>query len=225
MPTLPLPILASGDRRTREEFERRYAATPHLCKAELIEGVVVPPAALRLNSHSRPYALLLAWLADYWVATPGVDLGVEPTVRLDGANVPQPDAVLMIEPSLGGQARLSEDDYYIEGAPELVAEIAASSAAIEVGDKKQVYCRNGVQEYIVWQVFAARLDWFVWQDGVYSPLPADGQGIIRSRIFPGLGLATTDLLAGNIQPVLTVLQQGLYSSEYAAFKQQLVGRG
>lgn len=70
MPILPLPILASGDRLTREEFERRYAATPHLRKAELIEGVVyVPPAALRFNSHSRPHALLLAWLSDYWLAT------------------------------------------------------------------------------------------------------------------------------------------------------------
>ena len=49
-------------------------------------------------------------------------------VRLDLDNAPQPDAVLMIEERCGGQARLSDDDYddYIEGAPELVAEIAAS---------------------------------------------------------------------------------------------------
>ena len=46
-------------------------------------------------------------------------------VRLDLDNAPQPDAVLMIEERCGGQARLSDDDY-IEGAPELVAEIAAS---------------------------------------------------------------------------------------------------
>ena len=31
---------------------------------------------------------------------------------------------------------MSEDDY-IEGAPELIAEIAASSAAIDLGDKKR----------------------------------------------------------------------------------------
>lgn len=36
---LPLPELASGDRLTREEFERRYAAIPYLKKAELIVGL------------------------------------------------------------------------------------------------------------------------------------------------------------------------------------------
>jgi Uma2 family endonuclease len=81
----------------------------------------------------------------YKTLTPGTALGVEPTVRLDGMNAPQPDAVLLIEPSAGGQVQLSEDDY-IEGAPELVAEIAASSAAIDLGDKKQVYWRSGLQE-------------------------------------------------------------------------------
>jgi Uma2 family endonuclease len=53
-------------------------------------------------------------------------------------NEPQPDAVLLIEEQAGGQARLSEDDY-IEGAPELVVEIAASSAAIALGDQKRAY--------------------------------------------------------------------------------------
>lgn len=35
-----LPPLQSGDRLTRSEFERRYAADPHIKKAELIEGIV-----------------------------------------------------------------------------------------------------------------------------------------------------------------------------------------
>ncbi len=36
---LPLPKLASGDRLTCEEFERRYAAIPYLKKAEFIVGL------------------------------------------------------------------------------------------------------------------------------------------------------------------------------------------
>ena len=39
-PLLKLPPLESGDRLSRAEFERRYAAMPALKKAELIEGVV-----------------------------------------------------------------------------------------------------------------------------------------------------------------------------------------
>ncbi len=129
------------------------------------------------------------------ITTPvsGVLLLVTIGVRLDLDNEPQPDAVLMIEEQAGGQARLSEDDY-IEGAPELVAEIAASSAAIDLGDKKRAYRRNGIREYIVWQVFEQRLDWFYLQEGEYVPLPVDENGVIRSQVFPGLWLAANDLL-------------------------------
>jgi hypothetical protein len=35
-----IPPLESGDRLTRDEFERRYQAMPQLTKAELIEGIV-----------------------------------------------------------------------------------------------------------------------------------------------------------------------------------------
>lgn len=152
-----LPPLENGDRLNRYEFERRYDAMPQVRKAELIEGVVYMAAALRFRSHAEPHSHLLIWLGSYKVATAGVALGIEPTVRLDLDNEPQPDAVLLIEEYAGGQSRLGEDDY-VKGAPELVAEIAANSAAIDLGDKKRAYRRNGIQEYMVWQVFEQRLD-------------------------------------------------------------------
>jgi len=113
------------------------------------------------------------------------------------------------------------DDVYIEGAPELVVEIAASSAAIDLHAKKQAYRRNGVQEYIVWQVLDQKLSWFYLEKGEYLDLPADPDGIARSRVFPGLWLAVTELLAGNMQRVLTVLQEGVQSDVHAAFVQNL----
>lgn len=214
-----LPPLENGDRLNRYEFERRYNAMPRLKKAELVEGVVYMAAALRFRSHGQPHGNLITWLGNYKVATPGVELGIEPTVRLDLDNSPQPDAVLLIEEQYGGQSWLSEDDY-VEGAPELVAEIAASSAAIDLGDKKRAYRRNGIKEYIVWQVFEQKLDWFYLQEGEYLPLPVDENGVIRSQVFPGLWLAVDELLAGKMIQVLAVLQQGLASSEQAAFVQQ-----
>ncbi|MCG9893165.1 MAG: Uma2 family endonuclease [Thermosynechococcaceae cyanobacterium MS004] len=217
---LALPPLENGDRLTRAEFERRYAAMPHLKKAELIEGVVYMAAALRFRSHGRPHALLMAWLTDYWLATPGTELGDNPTVRLDWNNTPQPDAVLLIDQAVGGQSYLSEDDY-IEGAPELVIEVAASSASYDLGEKKKVYRRNGVREYIVWQMFENRLDWFVLQDNEYVNLVPDEDGILRSRVFSGLWLAVEALLTGDMVQVLTVLQQGLASAEHQTFVQAL----
>jgi Uma2 family endonuclease len=215
-----IPPLENGDRLTRYEFERRYNAMPHLRRAELIEGVVYMAAALRFRSHGQPHASLMTWLGNYMVATPGVALGDAPTVRLDLDNEPQPDAVLLIEEQCGGRSRLSEDDY-IEGAPELVVEIAASSAAIDLGDKKRAYRRNGIPEYIVWQVFDRKVDWVCLQEGDYVSLPVDADGTIRSRVFPGLWLAVEDLLAGNMVRVLAVLQAGLAAAEHGAFVQQL----
>ena len=215
-----IPPLESGDRLNRYEFERRSQAMPHLKKAELIEGVVYMPAALRFKSHGQPHGNIMGWLWTYKIATPGIELGDNPTIRLDLNNEPQPDAVLLIEEPYGGKTKLSHDDY-IEGAPELVAEIAASSAAIDLGDKKRAYQRNGVQEYLVWQVYDQKFDWFSLANGTYSPLPVDTNGVIRSGIFPGLWLAVSDLLAGNMTRVLAVLQNGLASHEHSLFVQQL----
>ncbi|MBW4564664.1 MAG: Uma2 family endonuclease [Mojavia pulchra JT2-VF2] len=216
-----IPFLENGDKLTRYEFERRYNAMPNLKKAELIEGIAyIMPAALRFRSHGQPHGWIIGWLVSYEAATPGVALGVEPTVRLDLDNEPQPDVVLLITPEAGGQARLSDDDY-IEGAPELIVEIAASSVAIDLHAKKQAYRRNGVKEYIVWQVLEQKLSWFYLEQGEYLELVPDDRGILRSRVFPGLWLGVSELLVGNMQSVLAALQAGLQSPEHAAFIQQL----
>jgi Uma2 family endonuclease len=94
-----------------------------------------------------------------------------------------------------------------------------------LGDKKRAYRRNGIREYIVWQVFEQKLDWFSLQEGEYVPLPVDDDGIIRSLVFPGLWLAVTALLTGDMARVLAVLQQGLASPEHVALVQQLSQQG
>ena len=215
-----IPPLENGDRLSRYEFERRYSAMPHLKKAELIEGIVYMAAALRFRSHGQPHGRITGLLLMYEISTPGVALAIEPTVRLDLDNEPQPDAVLLIDSQAGGQSQLSEDDY-IEGAPELIVEIAASTVSIDLHSKKQAYRRNGVKEYIVWQVLDEKVNWFYLENGEYLDLPIDENGVFRSRIFPGLWLAASELLAGNMQQVLAVLQSGLNSAEHLAFVQQL----
>lgn len=221
LPASIIPPLTNGDKLTRYEFERRYNAVSKPKKAELIEGIVyIMPAALRFRSHGQPHGRILTWLGNYEAMTPGVALGVEPTVRLDLDNEPQPDAVLIIIPEAGGQTRISEDDY-IEGSPELVVEIAASSVAIDLHGKKQAYRRNGVREYIVWQVLDEKLSWFSLQEGEYLELAPNEEGVLQSRVFPGLWLAVNELLTGNMQVVLNVLQTGLQSVEHADFIDKL----
>lgn len=111
----------------------------------------------------------------------------------------------------------------IEHPPELIGEVADSSASYDLHEKLIAYQRNGVQEYVVWQLYENRLDWFHLVKGNYEPLPPDADGIIRSRVFPGLHLAVESLLAGDMAEVLAVLQKGLQTKEHAAFVQYLKG--
>ena len=219
--SVPVPALASGDRLTRAEFERRYEATPEKFKAELIEGVVYVASPVRAF-HGTPHAALITWLGVYWTATPGISAADNTTTRLDLDNEPQPDALLRIE--TGGTSTLSEDGY-IEGTPELIAEIATSSAAIDLGSKKNAYRRNGVQEYLVWQTFENRFSWLRLQAEEFVLIEPDAEGIIRSSTFPGLWLAVTALLEGRMIDVMNTLQTGLASPEHQAFVQKLAQQG
>ena len=215
-----IPPLKPGDLLTRDEFHRRYEATPHLKKIELIEGVVYMGSPVRHTRHSQPHGLMMGWLAVYNAGTPGTDFGDNATVRLNDDNEIQPDAFLRLESRLGGHSQISEDDY-IEGAPELIVEIAASSTDYDLDIKFLVYQHCGVQEYIVWQTEDEQLDWFRLVEGVYVPLQANTAGIIESRAFPGLRLAVDALLARDLATVLVELQKGLDAPEHAAFVDRL----
>jgi len=218
--TSSVPALQPGDHLTREEFERRYDATPNLRKAELLEGVVYMPPPVSQEGHSGPHFDLIGWLGQYRIATPGIKGGDNGTLRLDLDNEPQPDAFLYILPSHGGQVRLSLDGY-VEGAPELVAEIAASSASYDLHVKKKVYRRNGVREYLVWRVFDEVVDWFGLREGEYVSLLPGADGIFRSEILPGLWLDAGALLRGDVAAVAQIQQRALAGAEHERFLAQL----
>ncbi len=213
-------FLENGDRLTRKEFERRYHAMPRLKKAELIEGTVFMPSPLHFERHARPHALVMGWLATYWAATPGVELADNATLRLDADNEFQPDALLRLPENAGGTSRISRDDY-LEGAPELIVEVASTSASHDLHDKRKVYRRNGVREYLVWLVREKRLLWLVLEDDEYQPLQPGADGLWRSRIFPGLVLNGPALLNGDLARVLADQQCCLGSEEHRRFVETL----
>lgn len=215
-----VPLLEPGDRLTLAEFERRYDAMPEVKKAELIEGVVCMPSPVRVDVHGRPQAELLTWLGTYSAASPGISAADNSTLKLDNDNMPQPDALLMIDPSIGGQAPIDSKGY-IAGAPELVAEIASSSVSIDLHAKLNVYRRSGVREYIAWRVLDRAVDWFVLRDGAYRPLSPGEDGILRSEVFPGLWLHAAAMLEGKLDQVLGTLQQGIATQEHQDFAASL----
>ena len=219
-PTTGIPLLENGDRLTRDEFERRYDAMPDLKKAELLEGVVYVPSPIRFRRHGRPARHLSTWLGHYEAATAGVEGGDNTSLRLDLDNEPQPAGFLRIDPARGGQSSTSADDY-VEGAPELVAEVSSSSVSYDLHVKLGAYRRNGVREYIVWRVMDREVDWFILEGSEYRRLEKDAAGVYRSRVFPGLWLDTKALIDGDLARVIAVLDGGLRLPEHTVFVERL----
>lgn len=215
-----IPPLENGDRLTRAEFERRYEAMPKKVKAELIEGVVYMASPVRITHHAKPHSRIMLWLGTYIVETKAVDFGDNATVRLDFDNEPQPDAVLYVKEEFGGNSYISSDDY-LEGSPELVVEIASSTASFDTTEKKNTYRRNGVKEYIIWRVDDEEIDWFAWEEGEYITLEKDKNGVIESRFFGGLRLNVEAILKDDLAKVLSDLQKGLKSKKHKDFIKSL----
>lgn len=218
-----VPELENGDRLTWKEFARRYDAMPQLKKAELIKGVVYMGSPVKHKHHSSPHSRIVTWLGVYCSATPGTDTGDNGTTRLDDENAPQPDASLLVMPEFGGRSQVDENDYLI-GAPELAVEVASTSASYDLHDKKDVYGRFGVWEYIVWRTRDRQIDWFRLEDNQYVKVEPDETGVIESSVFPGLRLNIPAMLVGNRAAVLAELQNGLNSPQHAAFVEQLEQR-
>jgi len=214
--------LRNGEHLSRVEFERRWDAMPHLIHAELIEGIVfMPPPTSDL--HGGSHMDVSVCLGRYAGETAGVAARITPSIRLDNKNEFQPDCLLRIESPDLGRSRVSTDNY-IEGAPELVAEVAVSSSDYDAHEKRDVYERMGVQEYLLWRVLDARLDWWTLRDGVYVPLKPRHDGVHCSQVFPGLWLDVRALLAGEHRRVSTVLDKGLRSAEHTAFVKKLAAK-
>lgn len=197
---------------------QRYQGMPEDARAELIFGrVFMAAAAVRIDQHGRPDALIQGWLFNYTLATPRVELATNTTSCLADDKIPQPDCLLRIDERCGGGSRVN-DDGYLEGPPELVAEVAASSASIDVHEKKELYRQAGVKEYIVWRTRDAALDWWrLDESGAYVDLTESEQGVVRSTVFPGLWLNRPALLYQKAREVIATLNEGLATSEHAAF--------
>ena len=122
------------------------------------------------------------------------ELAVYPnvTLLLDAENAVQPDSILCTAPRAGSHVYLNAKGYLC-GSPELVCEITASTASVDIHEKLRAYRRNGIQEYLVWLTEEKKVLWFQLVDQAYVPkMPKAGK--LSSTIFPGLVLDVKALL-------------------------------
>jgi Uma2 family endonuclease len=211
-----IPPLENGDRLDQKTFHERYEAMPPGTRAELIGGRVFMGSPLE-RPHGRAHLELGRLLGDYVEATPGTEGFDNATTILGEESEPQPDLCLLI--ARGGQTR--DEDEYIAGAPELIAEVASSTESVDLNDKRADYEHAGVREYLVVALRQQRAIWFVLRRGKFKEMKPGSDGILRSEVFPGLWLDPVAFLQADSKRVREVLNRGLASPEHAAFVAKL----
>ena len=206
-----VPPLANGDRMKQPEFHRRYLQCPPNEKWELIGGIVymASPLSYRHAWFDNKLGLVFGL---YEAATPGVEAAGNATVILGADSEPQPDVSLRVTQGSGGRSRINKQNY-VEGAPELLAEVAHSSRAIDMNQKRADYEKAGVVEYLVLCIEEQQLHWFDFSNA--GVLRAGRDGIFRSRVFPGLWIDAKALLAQNTARLIEVVQMGIASRPHA----------
>jgi Uma2 family endonuclease len=215
--------LENGDRLSRAEFER-LSQDEQIERIELIQGIVhMAAAALRFREHGKPSAMMSLWLGQYACECQNVEVAENTSVLLDDQNELQPDILMILPMSCGGQTCVNQDGY-LEGPPELVVEIAASLVSIDAHQKKDVYGQSGVREYILWRTEDQQIDWFRLSEHSYRNISQDSDSIIRSTVFPGLWLNTRAMVDGQIKKVLNTLAVGMQSPEHQTFRTHLESR-
>jgi Uma2 family endonuclease len=214
--------LENGDRLDQKTFHERYEAMPPDVRAELIGGIVYMASPHKV-AHGRSVSRLRRWLDEYAEATPGTEVLGNTTSILGPESEPQPDACLFILPDHSGQT-WEDKDSYLNGAPELVAEVAGATESIDLHGKKSDYEKAGVREYVVVALRLRQVFWFVRRRGKFRELPAAADGVMRSEVFPGLWLDPDALLRIDRKRLLLVLRQGLALAEHAVFAAKLAAK-
>jgi Uma2 family endonuclease len=215
------PLLENGDRMTQAEFHRRYESYPEDIKFELVEGVVYMASPLR-RAHGKYHVQLAVLLALYESKTPGVEVLDNVTTILGEESEPQPDLALRVLAACDGRSRATADDY-IQGPPELIAEVAYSTRSLDLHQKRRDYERAGVLEYLVLCVEESAIHWFQFEKD--TELQADRKDVFHSQAFPGLWIDSDAVLALDHARAARVLRKGLASAEHRTFVRRLHRRG
>lgn len=212
-----LQFLRNGDCMDQYSFHRAYEQMPSEYRAELIGGIVFEPSPVSYR-HGEHHSDLNFLFKTYCIATAGVKVVNDATVILGPEDELQPDLTVFVSQECGGQSHLNKKGY-IEGAPELVAEIAYSRVSIDLHLKRHRYTQAGVVEYLVVCLKPEKIYWLNLQTG--KNFRPDFQGVYRSKVFPGLWIHGPGLLSNDDKITVETLQKGLDSLEHRKLAERL----
>lgn len=161
-------------------------------KTELIEGdFLMSPSPNRFHQEILVRITSIIWA--YLQAKPIGKVYAAPfDVRLTDLNVYQPDICYFSKSRYN-----SLTEHGADGAPDLVVEILSpSSAKQDLGVKKEIYARTGVEE--LWSVDPVKRTITIFQlsENSTAPRATLGEGkVLSTPLLPGLKIKVRDVFA------------------------------
>ena len=175
---------------TRRLTYEDYANTPDDERYELIDGelIMVPGANF---SHQHSQVKLVRWLAPF---VDEHDLGIVLLapfdVKLSDSDVLQPDLMFFSK-----EREHVITKRYSEGAPDLVVEILSpSTSRRDWNEKRELYSKHGVKEYIVMDP-SNKIVWrLTLRDGALEIEQTYYEGdTLTSSVLEGFSVAVNDI--------------------------------
>jgi Uma2 family endonuclease len=160
-----------------------YLSSPDEERWEIIDGQAYDMSPAPSTAHQR-IVLNLARLLAEPAAARGCEVFVAPTdVVLDERNVVQPDLLVVCDP-----AKVTEQA--VHGAPDVVAEVVSPSTELkDRRDKKALYERFGVREYLLVHAAGEYLERYCLQEGHYGlPELFNWDEPVELRVLDGVRL-------------------------------------
>ena len=208
-PSQSLPSLENGDRMTQEEFHRRYEAYPDDVKIELIGGTVYVASPMRTPQGELTWKLIIP--LDFYVET-----DPRRPRRRRRHRHPRGEERAATGPALAPAPRIRravgdfDERRYLVAAPEFIAEVAHSTRALDLNQKRKTTSRQGFRNT---SSFASRRKHFTGSTSLPNgKLKADKQGLWKSRVFPGLWLDQAALFALDSARLRAAVQKGIASA-------------
>lgn len=160
-----------------------YVNWPEEERWEIIGGEahsMTPAPSIR---HQEISLYLSAHLANFFKGGDGKPFHAPTDVVLDEQNIVQPDLLVVCDKN-------KITDKNIQGAPDLVVEILSPATALkDKREKKALYERFGVREYLIFYPMEELVERFVVADGRYSAAEVFGwDETLPIAIFPELTL-------------------------------------
>ncbi|NTU43468.1 MAG: Uma2 family endonuclease, partial [Nitrospirales bacterium] len=149
-------------RNDRRYTYQDYCSWPDEERWEIIDGVAYNMSPAPGVKHQKITGLIYRKLAD-GIEGRGCSLFIAPTdVVLDDLNVVQPDVFVVCD-----KTKITEKN--IQGAPDLIVEVISPSTGVkDRREKKRLYERGGVKDYILISSGDEFVEWFTLKDGKYS---------------------------------------------------------